>query len=140
MNMKNKQLIQHVIKGSKKRRRRKREHDLSKSKALENVDFLSLLGKTKNKRSRLLLLEMANKPQIDAILECIQNVNQGNVPIKSDRTIRQLKRYGKMVRQLNERGSNLQKKKTILQEQAGAGFFAPLIPLAINALSSLFGK
>lgn len=143
MNKNNKDLIKHLMTSKKRseavrRKRHDKKNRLSKSKAIKHIDFLSLLAKAKSKKQRAKLLELANNSQISSIMECISNVNKGNVKIPPA-TIPKLKRYSGLVRKLYEKGSaNVKSRKRILTEQGG-GFLGSLIPLAVSAISSLIG-
>jgi hypothetical protein len=110
------------------------------SKAVEHFDFLSLLSKT-NKRHQAKLLEIANSGQMSALLECIENVGNRNVKNISLDNIRKFQRHSNMVQKLYRPRTSLQRRKQILADEGiKGGFLGALIPLAVSAISSLFGK
>ena len=50
-------------------------------KALRHTTFLSLLGSTKERNRRNLLIEYAGKDDLDAICQCIFNLLSGNIKV-----------------------------------------------------------
>ena len=116
----------------------RRKTPRKKPKALEHLDYLSLLGRTKNKKKRNLLLNYGNADQMRAVSECAHNLLQGNVPMKSPE-VKKMKRFKTSLRGLANPRMSVDKKKRLLSQQGG-GFLGSLIPLAVTALSSLFGN
>ena len=47
-------------------------------KALEHADYLSLLGKTKTKKRRSTIIDLASMNQV-AVIECVKNILQGTI-------------------------------------------------------------
>jgi hypothetical protein len=103
-------------------------------RAADHLDFLSLLGRCKNKNLREKLVDLANKGQIEAVLECIDNVNNQNVTVPPDYA-KKLLRHRKLVQHLKSPRLNLQTKKDLLAQSGG--FLGALIPLAISAVGGL---
>lgn len=103
-------------------------------KVLQRKDFLTLLAKSKKPKQRKLLMEWAEKTDINAISECAFNVLRGNVPL----TAKQRKKLGKFKRTLrtlcNKKTSDRIKKREIVQH---GGFLPFLIPLALHAATSI---
>lgn len=110
-------------------------------KVAENADFLSLLMRTKNKKYRNKLLEIANRSQLDSISEIIINVLRGTILLSRLQQER-LRRYKSCMRVLAQKNTPLYKRKKQLQTQAG-GMLPGLISLAApfigSFLSGLFG-
>ena len=111
-------------------------------KVVRNSDYLSLLGRTKNKRKRQQLIALADRDQIDSISEIIENVLRGTLVLNQVQLAR-LKRYKNAMRQLVLRKTPLQKKKDYLHTYSG-GFLPFLLKIALpvigNLVGGLFGK
>lgn len=105
-------------------------------RAVQHADFLSILGKARTRKLRETLLSLASKHQIDAVLECLDNINKRNIPIPTGK-VRQLKSHSGAVKSLLNPRVSLQKKKQILGQSGG--FLSAILPVAISALGSLFG-
>lgn len=105
-------------------------------KAIEHADYLSLLGKTKNKKRRSTLIDFASKDQLEAVIECVENILQGTIPLsRSD--ARKLQRHKTPLRLVAVQHVPINEKRRVLKQQGG--FLGALIPLAVSALGSLFG-
>ena len=104
------------------------------AKALKHREFLSLLGKSKQGRRRKYLLEAASSDEIRSIAECALNVLQNRIKLNSAQK-RKLGRHKASLRYVAKRGTNIKKKRRMLQQKGG--FLTSLIPLAISALTSL---
>ena len=104
-------------------------------KAIERKDYIFLLArKCKNKKKRKLLIEVADKGDIDAVTEIIANLLKGNVPLSTpDKNI--FKRYKRTLRTLSKKTIPAKTKKELLIQKGG--FLGSLLPLAISALSSI---
>ena len=99
-----------------------------------HADFLSLLGKTKNKQKRKQLLDIANNEQIKAIQECAQNVLEGHIPL-AKKDVKRLSKHKNILRTV--RGAKLnneQRRKLMMQN---GGFLNVLLPIATTVLSAL---
>lgn len=105
-----------------------------KSKAMKHVDFLSLLGRSKNRLKRGQLLDYAGKDEIDAIAECVFNVLQGRVPIESAK-LRRLRYYKNVMRSLIDKNTPINKKKLVLKQKGG--FLGAILPASIGLITSL---
>lgn len=108
----------------------KRRH---KAKAIDHLDFLSLVGRNTSRKLRKALLELANRNQIEAILECVENVNNGNVRVPPHK-VKSLRRHSNLVHKLKRPHTSLTEKKRLLS-QKGGGFLAALLPLALSTLA-----
>lgn len=110
-------------------------------KAVRNADYLSLLGRTKNKRKREQLIALADKDQIDAISEIIENILRGTL-VLTEIQQKRLRRYKNCMRQVVIRKTPLHKKKAYLQTYSG-GFIPTLlqigVPVVIDLARKLFG-
>jgi hypothetical protein len=116
--------------------RKKRIH-LPKLRHSEHIDFLSLLGKAKGKRLRERLLELASKNQIDAVLECIDNIDNNIVPVPKQ-NVKKLQRYTPIVRKLRVPRTSLRRKKALLKQSGG--MVMKIIPLVLECIQSALGK
>ena len=106
----------------------------SKPLAVMHSDYLSLLGKTKNRKKRTQLIDYGNREQIDAVKECAHNVLEGSVPVtKND--IQRLKKHKTALRNFASPRLPLYQKKAILKQSGG--FLNLLLPIAMSALGSL---
>jgi uncharacterized protein YlxP (DUF503 family) len=96
---------------------------------------LTLLSKTKEKKRRNKLIDVASNNEIRAISECIMNIIQGNVPI-SKTQLQHLKQHKNVLRSISSKCHSMKRKRTILKQKGG--FLPAIIPVALKALSSLF--
>lgn len=112
-------------------------------KAIRNADYLSLLGRTKNKKKRQQLIALADRDQIDAISEIVQNILQGTLVLTQVQHDR-LRRYKNCMRRIITRSTPLHQKKAYLQTYSGGGFIplilSAAIPVIAKLLGGLFGK
>ena len=107
------------------------------SAAIKHKDFLTLLSKSKQKKRRDLLIDLASSHELKAIIECIVNILRGNVSL-NDRKKKKLSRFKNIMRQVALKSNPIKKKKRILQQKGG--FLGALIPIALSAIGSLFPK
>jgi hypothetical protein len=107
-----------------------------KTLTLKHIDFLTLLGDSKNKKRRNALIDIATNGEIDSISECILNILQGKVPLKPFQT-KKLQKIKKYLRLLASKKCSIKNRKKILKQKGG--FLGALIPVAIAAISSLLG-
>ena len=93
-----------------------------KPKVIKHREFLTLVGNSKQKKRRNILLK--NRIKVNDVQK------------------RKLKRYKNSLRYIAEKGSTIKKKRKLLQQKGG--FLTSLLPLAVSAISSivpsLFGK
>lgn len=106
-------------------------------KAVRNADFISLLGRMKNKKKRQKLIDLADKEQIDAISEVIQNALQGTI-VLSEVQKQRLRRYKNCMRRLASSRESVGKRKRELQTYSG-GFIPLLLKAAIPVIGGLLG-
>lgn len=107
------------------------------AKIARHADFLSLMQRTRNKRQRDQLIEMANASQIDSLSNIILNVLRGSVALSKVQHER-LHKYKQCLRLLSDKKVSTINKKKQLQKHSG-GFIAPLIAAAVPAITSLLG-
>lgn len=110
---------------------------MSLSKALKKREYLTLLGEAAKKRKRrCALVQLADRSEILAISEIVDNLLRGNLPLKSaDR--RRLERYKTQLRHIASKKVSIKRKKKLL-EQTG-GFLSAIIPIAMSLLGGLIG-
>lgn len=106
-------------------------------KALQHGDFLSLIGRAKAKHMREKLLAIANADQIDAIIECVDNVNRNNVVVPKQK-VQTLRRHSKLVQDLLKPRTSLQRRKRLLSQSGG--FLGSLIPVVAATLGGVYNK
>lgn len=102
--------------------------------ALKRADYLSLLGSTKQKKKRELLIDFATNKDILAVLEIVYNLLYGSMPLSAVQR-RTLRKYQNTLRQIVSRSSSIKQKREILKQDGG--FLPTLIPIALSILSSL---
>ena len=109
-----------------------------RSKVGENVlkrsDYLNLLAKSKNKKRRNALIDVADKAEILAISECIANALAGVLPLRATH-INKMKKFKKKLRMISERKVPNGKKKVLIKQTGG--ILAGILPLALSAVGSL---
>lgn len=103
------------------------------SKIVKEKEYLTLLAKTKNRKSRNALIDVATASQINALSELIINILNANIPLTS-KTKNRLTRYKSDLRQLCRKTLSTKNRKHLLQK---GGILNVILPLAISALSSL---
>ena len=104
------------------------------SEALKRKDYLSLLGSTRQKKKRSLLLDYASNGDIAAISEVIFNLLKGIIPL-NDKQRRTLRKYQRVLRAISKKTLSYKTKRHILKQEGG--FLPTLIPIALSVLSSL---
>ena len=104
---------------------------------IKQRDYLNLLSKSKNKKRRDGLLDLANKEEIDSVCECLLNSVHGNVQLNKLQ-IRQLKRQKRKIQNILRKSNSLSNKKKNIKQIGG--FLTTIIPLALSALSSFLPK
>lgn len=104
--------------------------------AYTHLDYISLLGKTRNKQKRCLLIDIANNDQLKSILECIQNVLDENIPI-SKKQVGQLRKHKSMLRKYRYGRFTKDQRKQLLKQSGG--FLNALLPIATSFLGSILG-
>lgn len=110
---------------------------LIKSKALKRRDYLSLLARSKGKKKRNLLAQLADKEDMDALSECTLNFLKGHLPVSGD-VLRRLRYHKSALRELSRKRTPLKRKREIVSLRGG--FLSFLLPLALDTISSLFTK
>jgi len=103
--------------------------------AFTHADFLSLLGKTKNRIKRCQLIDMATSSQINSILECIQNILDRGLPL-SKKDVNRLRKHKTIMRNVRHTKLNTNQRKELLKQKGG--FLNALLPIATTFLSALF--
>lgn len=103
------------------------------SKIIKEKEYLTLLAKTKNRKKRAALIDLATANEINALSELIVNILNANVPL-NPKTKTRLVRYKTDLRELCKKTLSTKTKKRLLQK---GGILNVILPLAISALSSL---
>jgi hypothetical protein len=97
--------------------------------ALKQLKRLSALDKKK-------FLKSCNKDFVHGLCECIRNLLNGRVPLKTSH-LKCLGRHKQSLRKLALKNTSLKKRKQILQK---GGFLELLISPLISGLGSLLGS
>ena len=87
--------------------------------------FLKSLLREANAKRRNVMLDLANKNQLNALSEMVLNVMKQNVPIQP-KTTQKLKRYKNVLQELRLRQTSLKRKRQQLKKQTGRGFWQGL--------------
>ena len=107
-----------------------------------NLDYLTLLGKTKRAREWRKLIEIASVEQLEAVWACIHNIlyNHG-IPL-SDGDKRKLKRHKDTLLALDSKRLTKEQKKRALNQYGGflPAILAPIIGIAGGLLADLITK
>ena len=80
--------------------------------------FLQSLLREANAKRRNVMLDLANKNQLNALSEMVLNVMKQNVPIQP-KTIEKLKRYKNVLQELRLRQTSLKRRRQQLKKQTG---------------------
>lgn len=116
--------------------KKKTNRKTKKPLAYVNSDYLSLLGKTKNKKKRDILIDIATNDQLKAILECIFNILDGSV-LLSKTHIDKLKKHKSVLRKHRNDKLSTEQRKLLLKQKGG--FLNVLLPIASGILGSILG-
>lgn len=99
---------------------------------IKNLPVLKTLASASPKLRRM-ILENGNLQLIKAIVECIENVLKGNIPIEES-CFKKLKKHKSALRAISKSPNKLsQKKKVIIQK--GGGFLPALLLPVITVLA-----
>jgi hypothetical protein len=103
--------------------------------SVKRKEYLSLLSKSKDKKRRKLLVDLADNNEIKAVSEIILNILKGNVPLTRAQR-RKLQKYQKIMRLITQRSTSSKKRKKLINSQSG-GFIGILAPLIGSVLGSV---
>lgn len=106
----------------------------STDSVLKRSDFLNLVAKSKNKKRRDKLIDLADRSEIDAISECIVNALAGNIPVKKNH-ISKMKRHKKKLRLISRKKYPVRERKELIKQTGG--ILTGILPLALSTLGSL---
>ena len=87
--------------------------------------FLQSLLREANAKRRNVVLDLANKDQINAVSEMVLNLLKRNIPTGSG-TYRKLNRYKNVLRDLRVRHKSVKRRREQLKSQTGRGFWQGL--------------
>lgn len=102
---------------------------------IKHIHLLEALAKAKP-LERKALLEKSNFGLIKSIVECIENVLDGNVKLDKSR-MKKLKKYKNQLRKIYASGRKWTSKKKVII-QTGGGFLSALLVPVISALASRY--
>jgi len=102
--------------------------------ALTKRDFLTIVAKSRGRKRRNALIQVADKSEISALSECVMNFLAGKVKMPK-KHLEFLKKYKKAMRLIAEKNKNLKTKKSLLQKK---GEFLPeILPFALRTIGKL---
>lgn len=102
---------------------------------IKHIHLLDALAKAKP-AERKSILKKSNFGLIKSIVECIENVLDGNVKLDKKR-IKKLKKYKAQLRKIYASGRKWTSKKKVII-QTGGGFLPALLVPIISALAARF--
>lgn len=94
---------------------------------IKNLSVLRTLASSPPKLRRM-ILETGNLQLIKAIVECIENVLKGNIPIEES-SLKKLKKHKSALRAVLKSPNKLSKKKKVIVQKGGAFLPALLLPV-----------
>lgn len=94
---------------------------------IKNLPVLKTLA-TASPKFRRMILENGNLQLIKAIVECIENVLKGNIPIK-EACFKKLKNHKSALRAVSKAPNKLSHKKKVIIQKGGAFLPALLLPV-----------
>lgn len=94
---------------------------------IKNLPALKTLALAPPKLRRL-ILESGNLQLIKAIVECIENVLKGNIPIEEG-SFKKLKKHKSALRAVSNSPNKLSHKKKVIIQKGGAFLPALLLPV-----------
>lgn len=102
---------------------------------------LPLLQSLQNSKPKIRkqILKKADASLINTLLECINNVLIGNVPLNKTQKDK-LKRYKNILRKLVQSNSSFKEKKNLIVQSGGAFLPALLVPIITAAISHYLTK
>lgn len=100
----------------------------------KHKDYLSLLAKSKSRKRRNALIELADRGEILAIAECIHNILRGNVRLPTA-CARRMRRHKNDMRMLAKKTGSIKSKKKLLKQRGG--FLPAILPIAVSLLGSV---
>ncbi len=106
----------------------------------KHLELLKILKKT-NPKHRKSILESADNSLILCICECIDNILRGNVKLSPAKK-RELAKHVEILRQIADRKTKGQKKRSLLVQKGGflPALLAPVIGIAGSLIGDLVGK
>ena len=104
-------------------------------RAIRKREYLTLLSQAQNRhKRRRALLDTADKGEILAVSEVIDNLLKGNLPLNQDHR-RKLKRYKNSFRSIASKRVPLKTKRVLIQQRGG--FISAILPLALSLLGGI---
>jgi hypothetical protein len=98
------------------------------SQIVKRKDFLNLLAKSKSKKRREALINLADTNELKSLVEIFLNAIYGNLPLPKS-LVKRMKKYKSPLRELVHRGTSIKRKKQILKKSQVGGILPLLIPL-----------
>lgn len=105
---------------------------------VRHIHLLDTLARAKPSE-RKFLLERSNFGVIKSIVECIENVLDGNVKLDK-KSVKKLKRYKNQLRRIYTSGRKWTSKKKVIVQSGGAFLPALLLPIIGAVASRLLSK
>ena len=109
--------------------------NMMKSLLSEHKEFIIFLNKLPpHKRSKL--IDSLTRVHLECIAEICKNFLRKNLT-EDLKTIKQLKKYKKEIKDISLKNTSLRKKKKILSTKRGGNILSLLLPLATSIISSI---
>lgn len=105
---------------------------------VKNLPALRILASAPPKLRRI-ILENGNLQLIKAIVECIENVLKGNIPIEEG-YLKKLKKHKTALRAVTKSSNKLSGKKKVIIQKGGAFLPALLVPVITVLAEKLLQK
>lgn len=105
---------------------------------IKNLPGLRILASAPPKLRRM-ILENGNLQLIKAIVECIENVLKGNIPIEES-SLKKLKKHKSALGAVSKSPNKLSKKKNVIIQKGGAFLPALLVPVITVLAEKLLQK
>jgi len=110
------------------------KNKVKQPKALSKRDFLTMLARTKDKKRRKTLIEIANSSEIKAISECILNFLSGRIKVPQS-YLASAQAHKNSMRLIANRRPSIKEKKKVLIEKGD--FLPKFLPFALKTISNL---
>jgi hypothetical protein len=98
------------------------------SEILKRKDFLNLLAKSKSRKRREALINLADTGELKSLIEIFLNALYGNIPLPKS-LIKRMRRYKTPLRELVRKNTSAKRKKEILSNTQVGGILPLLLPL-----------
>src|SRR4051812_17630852 len=106
---------------------------MKSSKIAERYSFARNVLSCANKKQRNKYIKMASPEQVNALMECVRNACEGNIPF-SEEEFKALKPFQKQFKKLISKRRSTQRQRKLLVQEGG------FLPLLAGALLPVFAE